>query len=147
MFGSNCSPKPSFQTQGASAQTIDWPEVTSFARSRSIRPASETERGSYNPQNIYNMRPTDIHYEIADWAIAGNRLGNLWQGSVKDTALVSVVGLDDLMRKSSQAAQSTREPFTFYLAASLIFLLITLVSMLIIARLEKRASRGMAGAR
>ena len=33
--------------------------------------------GSYNPQNIYNMRPTDIHYEIADWAIAGNRLNGL----------------------------------------------------------------------
>ncbi|MBE6962316.1 MAG: cell wall hydrolase [Ruminococcaceae bacterium] len=36
--------------------------------------ASETENGVYNPQNIYNMRPTDIHYDIADWAIAGNRL-------------------------------------------------------------------------
>ena len=39
--------------------------------------ASETEHGAYNPQNIYNMRPTDIHYEIADWAIAGNRLSGL----------------------------------------------------------------------
>lgn len=36
--------------------------------------ASETEGGAYNPQNIYNMRPQAIHYEIADWAIAGNRL-------------------------------------------------------------------------
>ena len=50
---------------------------------RRIRPpyqfvcASETEGGAYNPQNIYNMRPTDIHYEIADWAIAGNRLNGL----------------------------------------------------------------------
>lgn len=32
------------------------------------------ENGIPNPQNIYNMRPTDVHYEIADWAIAGNRL-------------------------------------------------------------------------
>jgi len=31
----------------------------------------------YNPQNIYNMNPTDIHYEIADWAIAGNRLNEI----------------------------------------------------------------------
>ena len=31
--------------------------------------ASETERGAYNPQNIYNMRPTDVHYSIADWAM------------------------------------------------------------------------------
>ena len=36
--------------------------------------ASETEGGAYNPQNIYNMRPEAIHYEIADWAIAGNRV-------------------------------------------------------------------------
>lgn len=31
----------------------------------------------YNPQNIYNMNPTDIHYNIADWAISGNRLNNI----------------------------------------------------------------------
>ncbi len=28
--------------------------------------------GAYNPQNIYNTTPEDIHYEIADWALAGN---------------------------------------------------------------------------
>lgn len=33
--------------------------------------------GKPNLQNIYNMRPESIHYEIADWAIAGNRLYNL----------------------------------------------------------------------
>lgn len=38
---------------------------------------SETHRGSYNKQNIYNMRPEQIHYDIADWAIAGNRLLDL----------------------------------------------------------------------
>ena len=36
--------------------------------------ASETRKRVYNPQNIYNMRPEQIHYDIADWAIAGNRL-------------------------------------------------------------------------
>ena len=36
--------------------------------------ASDMVRGSYNPQNIYNMQPTDVHYDIADWAIAGNRI-------------------------------------------------------------------------
>ena len=44
--------------------------------------ASETERGAYNPQNIYNMRPTDVHYSIADWAMAGNRLMGLGRGAV-----------------------------------------------------------------
>ena len=37
-----------------------------------LHTAIRTARG--NPQNIYNMRPEQIHYDIADWAIAGNRL-------------------------------------------------------------------------
>lgn len=36
--------------------------------------ASETENGRYNPQNIYNMNPTELNYEIADLAISGQRL-------------------------------------------------------------------------
>lgn len=39
--------------------------------------ASEVESGEYNPQNIYNMSPQMIHYEIADWAIAGNRIADV----------------------------------------------------------------------
>lgn len=30
--------------------------------------------GSYNPQNVYNMTPSNIHYEIVDWALSGGRL-------------------------------------------------------------------------
>lgn len=79
--------------------------------------------------------------QIMRVAIPG--LGNLWQSVVKDTALVSIVGLDDLMRKSGQAAQSTREPFLFYFAASIAYLAITLISMAVIAQLERRANRGL----
>jgi len=39
--------------------------------------AMERVNGQPNRQNIYNMNPTDVHYSIADWAIAGNRLPNL----------------------------------------------------------------------
>ena len=39
--------------------------------------AIETIAGRYNSQNIYNMNPTAIHYEIADWALAGNKLGEI----------------------------------------------------------------------
>ena len=31
-----------------------------------------TVGGQYNPQNVYNIRPDEIHYNIADWALAGN---------------------------------------------------------------------------
>ena len=37
----------------------------------------ETINGQYNPQNIYNMNPTDVHYEIADWVLAGNKLNEI----------------------------------------------------------------------
>lgn len=79
--------------------------------------------------------------QIMRVAIPG--LGNLWQSVVKDTALVSIVGLEDLMRKTNQAATATREPFVFYFAASLAYLAITVVSMAVIALLERRANRGM----
>lgn len=37
----------------------------------------ETIRNEYNPQTIYNMTPTDVHYNIADWALSGNRLNEI----------------------------------------------------------------------
>lgn len=39
--------------------------------------ATETLLGNYNPQNIYNMTPTELHYYIADWALAGNKLNEI----------------------------------------------------------------------
>ena len=39
--------------------------------------AREQLYNRYNPQNLYNMNPTDIHYNIADWAISGNRLNEI----------------------------------------------------------------------
>ena len=34
-------------------------------------------RGVANPQTIWAMRPTDVHYQIVDWALAGNKLWNI----------------------------------------------------------------------
>lgn len=39
--------------------------------------AMETVGGSYNAQNIYNMSLEQIHWDIAQWAMAGHRLTNL----------------------------------------------------------------------
>ena len=43
-------------------------------QTRQFNCVTETLNGSYNKQNIYNMNPTDIHYEIADWALSGNKI-------------------------------------------------------------------------
>ena len=39
--------------------------------------ARETIRGKYNAQNIYNILPEAIHYDIAQWAMVGNRVTGL----------------------------------------------------------------------
>jgi len=56
-------------------------------------------------------------------------LGNLFQVLLKDTSLISVVGLAEIMRKSQIAISNTKEPFTFYFVAALIYLTITLIVM------------------
>ena len=35
----------------------------------------DTVNGEYNPQNVWNMVPEQIHYDVADWALAGNTHG------------------------------------------------------------------------
>ena len=77
------------------------------------------------------------------WRSALPGLGNLFLVLLKDTSLVSVVGLDELMRKSTIAVSYTREPFTFYVAAALIYLAMTAFSMAAIQALERRAGRGL----
>jgi His/Glu/Gln/Arg/opine family amino acid ABC transporter permease subunit len=107
-------------------------------------------KGQVEAGLAYGFSPLQIFRRIQlpqIWRVALPGVANLWQGLVKDTALVSIVGLDDLMRKTNQAAQTTREPFTFYLVAALIFLAVTLVSMAFFAWMERRSSRGVRRAR
>ena len=91
-----------------------------------------------------NRRQTFRHVLLPQvWRTALPGLGNLFLVLLKDTSLVSVVGLDELMRKSAIAVSYTREPFTFYFAAALIYLAMTAFSMAGLQALERRAARGM----
>ncbi len=69
--------------------------------------------------------------------------GNNWLVLIKTTALVSIIGLDDMVRKAAMAAGATRKPFTFYVAVAINYLLITTVSIYILKYLEKRYSVGV----
>ncbi len=69
--------------------------------------------------------------------------GNNWLVLVKTTALVSIIGLDDMVRKASLAAGATRKPFTFYLVVAVLYLVITSASGFILKRLEDRYSVGV----
>lgn len=77
------------------------------------------------------------------WLIALPGLGNLFLVLLKDTALVSVVGLEDIMRKANIAVSSTKQAFLFYLVAAFMYLALTIVSMVFVSYMEKRASRGL----
>ena len=69
-------------------------------------------------------------------------LSNVWQITLKDTSLISVTGLVEIMRQSYIAAGSTRDPLLFYSVAALIYLMLTFLSMKLINRLEIKYSRG-----
>jgi octopine/nopaline transport system permease protein len=79
--------------------------------------------------------------QVLRYAIPG--LGNVWQLVLKESALISVTGLVELLRQSQVGAGSTRRPFDFYLTAALIYLLITWVSTVFFQKAETRSLRGV----
>ena len=68
---------------------------------------------------------------------------NNWLVLLKATALVSIIGLDDMMHRASLASAATREPFTFYMIVGAIYLAITTVSILGLGALNRRMSRSL----
>lgn len=80
------------------------------------------------------------------WRIALPGLGNLFLILMKDTALVSVISLEEIMRNAQNAVTVSKQPFTFYMVAALMYLSLTVVAMVALHFMEKRASRGFARA-
>ncbi|KAA8693084.1 Amino acid ABC transporter permease [Pseudomonas caricapapayae] len=76
------------------------------------------------------------------WRIALPGLGNLFMILMKDTALVSVIGLEEIMRHAQIAVSFTKQAFTFYMVAAIMYLGLTVLAMIGMYFLEKRASRG-----
>ncbi|BCA30036.1 MULTISPECIES: ABC transporter permease [Pseudomonadaceae] len=118
---------------------------------------SETFRGAFMaiPKGqgeagfAYGMSGRQVFFRILvpqmiRFAIPG--FTNNWLVLTKATALVSVVGLQDMMFKAKSAADATREPFTFFLAVAGLYLVLTSVSLLALRFLEKRYSVGIKAA-
>jgi octopine/nopaline transport system permease protein len=79
--------------------------------------------------------PRLLHY-----ALPG--LGNIWQQVLKESALISVTGLVELMRQVNIGAGSTGQPFVFYLAGFALYLLLTTASGGLLRAAEVRSARG-----
>lgn len=71
-------------------------------------------------------------------------LSNLWLILLKETSLVSVIGLVDTMRMTGLAARNTKEPFLFFSLACLIYLALTFISSIGLEKIEKDVNRGEA---
>jgi polar amino acid transport system permease protein len=104
------------------------------------------DKGQIEASMAIGMRRLDVFRRIKlpqVWRFALPGLGNLWVNLVKDTALVSIIALNDLMRMTQVAVGFTKKPFTFYLAACLAYWAVCALSEVLAARLEKRANRGI----
>jgi polar amino acid transport system permease protein len=77
---------------------------------------------------------------MLSFAIPG--LANLWLVATKDTALLAVVGFAELTQATRQAASTTKAFFTFYAAAGVLYLILSIASSLLFARLEAWARKG-----
>jgi ABC-type arginine transport system permease subunit len=77
------------------------------------------------------------------WRLALPPYGNQLVVLLKQTSLVSVVGLEEVMRKANIAAGATNQPFTFYLAAAIIYLTMTGTLSAILFFWERSAARGL----
>ena len=75
------------------------------------------------------------------WRHALPGLGNQWLVLLKDTALVSLISVNDLMLQTKSIATRTQEPFTWYIVAAAIYLAITLISQYVLKRIDLRATR------
>jgi His/Glu/Gln/Arg/opine family amino acid ABC transporter permease subunit len=71
-------------------------------------------------------------------------LANLWMTNLKNTALLSVIGLTDMVRVAYLGAASTRSPLPFFTAVAIGYLILTYISQLGLVRLEVYANRGTA---
>lgn len=104
-------------------------------------------RGQFEAAAALAIRPRHawtyvILPQLARLALPG--LINVWLVMLKDTPLVSLAGLNDIVAHSKLAAGATKEPFVFFVIASLFFIAFSWVSLAATRRLEMRLARGMA---
>lgn len=106
------------------------------------------ESGQVEAGRAYGMSRGQIFFRIMcpqmlRHALPG--LGNNWQVLLKTTALVSIIGLSDMVRIAEQASKAEHEPFKFFIPVAAMYLTLTAISELSIKWLNKRANVGVAG--
>ncbi|NMC26061.1 MAG: arginine ABC transporter permease ArtQ [Serratia sp.] len=101
-------------------------------------------QGQWESGQVLGMKKAAIFFRLIMpqmWRHALPGLSNQWLVLLKDTALVSLISVNDLMLQTKSIATRTQEPFTWYVIAACIYLLVTLFSQFVIKRIELRTTR------
>ncbi|EPR9357936.1 ABC transporter permease [Acinetobacter baumannii] len=103
-------------------------------------------RGQIEAAMAYGMTPWQVFHRVLfpqmmRFALPG--IGNNWQVLIKATALVSIIGLTDIVKITQDAGRSTMQLFFFSIVAAAIYLAITTVSNLILIWFERHYSAGV----
>ena len=117
---------------------------------------TETFRGAFlgiDPGHVeaaralgINRFQTFVYVRIPQmWRLALPNFGNHMLSLMKDTALISVIGVEEIVFVAEIATTVTNKPFTMYIIVALIYLCITTVITLAVAALEKYANKHLAG--
>jgi histidine transport system permease protein len=104
-------------------------------------PRGQLEAGSAYGMSGMRVFGRILFPQMMRFALPG--IGNNWQVLVKATALVSIIGLADVVKAAQDAGKSTFDMFFFILVAALIYLAITSASNLVLMALERRYSIGV----
>ena len=102
-------------------------------------------RGQFEAAAAFGMTPVQAFLRITApqmvrYALPG--FTNNWLVLIKATALISLIGLQEMTYLAKQASAATRSPFAFFLFTAALFLLYTWVSLLVLRRLNDRYSLG-----
>ena len=101
-------------------------------------------QGQWESGHALGMKTPAIFFRLIlpqMWRHALPGLGNQWLVLLKDTALVSLISVNDIMLQTKSIASRTQEPFTWYMIAAAIYLVITLLSQQVLKHIEARATR------
>jgi His/Glu/Gln/Arg/opine family amino acid ABC transporter permease subunit len=119
---------------------------------------TETFRGAYltvPPGQIDAGKALGLHRLAVLWTVSMPQVmrfalpgyANVWQVLIKSTAVVSVIGLQDLVGRANDAGKSAHQPFVFFAAVLGVYLFLTWVSTTVFERLERHNARGTSRAR
>jgi polar amino acid transport system permease protein len=108
------------------------------------------DRGQIEAARALSLKPHQVFWYVRIpqmWRLALPNFGNHMLSIMKDTALISIIGLEEILFVAKMANSVLHRPFTLYVIVAIIYLAMTTVITWAVGQLEVRANRHVRGAR